>query len=233
MNILENMFVGLTILYPVAFIMILNGSYGATIKDDVRDLIIWFGFFGSLLAACFLLTTDIPRVSHWVSVYVGFFGLFALLFKKKIGIHYLPMLFCVSALTIFVASEFWEYPIFVYGTLGIFEADFVNWAGGWVDHFHRIYVLIIFGYLLRLTHWKPGFKSVSMIVLSVGVPFLLLSPLCFDYVIMPTFVRIWTLTCLGLGIYFGLDKKVFNVLCSKKNMEDSYISINKTGKPLE
>ena len=211
MIVLENIFVGLTILYPVAWIMILQGSYGAIIKDDVRDLIIWFGFFGSLLVACFLLTIDIPKVSHWAELYVVFFGLFPLLFKKKIGIHFLPMLFCVSALTVFVASEFWEYPVFVYGTLGIFEADFVNWAGGWVDHIHRVYVLIIFGYLLRMTNWRATFRSVSMIVLSVGVPFLLLSPLCFDQVFMPSFVRIWSLTCLGFGVYFGLDKKVFNI----------------------
>ena len=210
------MFVGLTILYPVAWIMILNGSFGAMIKDDVRDLIIWLGFFGSLLLACFLLSNDIPRVSHWAELYVVFFGVFPLLFKKKIGIHYLPMLFCVSALTIFVASEFWEYPIFVYGTLGIFEADFVNWAGGLFDHIHRIYVLVIFGYLLRVTHWRASFKSVSMIALSVGLPFLLLSPLCFDYVVMPSFVRIWTLTCLGLGIYFGLDIEQFTMSINKE-----------------
>jgi hypothetical protein len=121
---LENIFVGLTILYPVAWILIANGQYGLTIQDDIRKMIVDEVFLVSLLAAIFLAPLVISRVSNYMEIYVVFFGLFPLLYKRKMGIHLLPLLFCAAALSVFVASEIWEYPVFVYGSLRIFHSYF-------------------------------------------------------------------------------------------------------------
>lgn len=221
MMYLENIFVGMTVLFPIMWILILNGSYGSKIADDVRNMIVQLVLCLSLIAGLFLLVWDLPRVSSWIEIYVVAFGVLPFLLRRKIGIRYLPMLFAVSALIVFVASEFWEYPVFVYGTLGIANPEFTKWAGSWFDHIHRIYGFVIFGFLLRATHWKQNFLSSSLLVLAVVVPFLLLSPLLFNSYLSPFVVRTWSLVCLSLGIYFGLD------------IEEFSISINKDPKQLE
>lgn len=215
MQILENMFVGMTILYPVAWIFILNGRYGATIRTDVRKMIIHEVFLVSLLAAIFLMPLEIQRVSSYLEIYLVFFGLFPLLFKRKIGIHYLPMLFCASALTVFVASEIWEYPVFVYGSLGIFNAEFQRWSGSWIDHIHRIYSIVIFYFLLKVTNWRKTFLSVSFLVIALLLPFALLSPFFFNSWSTPVVVRISTLVLFGFSIYFGLKIEDFSIKINK------------------
>ena len=219
---LENIFVGLTILYPIAWILILNGRYEILIKDDVRKFIIYEVFMVALLVATFLAPLEIPRVSSYLEIYIVFFGLFPLLFRKKIGIHYLPMLFCASALTVFVASEIWEYPIFIYGTLKIFHVSFQSWSGNWFDHIHRIYAVVIFWFLLRSTNWKSNFRSVGFMILSFILPFLLLSPLFFNVWSSPVLVRVSTLVLFGFAIYFGLDIEEYTILINKgEKLKDS------------
>lgn len=161
----------------------------------------------SLLILAFLVApVELPKVSSYMEIYVLFFAFFASLLFHRTGQLEFSRLYPLAGLMVFVGADVWEWGIFIFGNLGIFNPAFQAQSGQWFDQIHRVYVLIVFYVLLRFSHWKPNRKSLGMMALTVAAPLIVLAlselPGFGSWAVI---VRMITLFCLGFTIYLGVD----------------------------
>lgn len=168
--------------------------------------------FRLLLASVFLSVLwaaplELPKITSYLEIYVFFFGLFAwLLHKRQDWRRYEnSFLFPTAGLMVFVAADIWEWPIFVYGNLGLFNPVFQASAGQWFDQIHRLYALAVFIALLIMVEWKANRRSLALLASAIIAPFLILAASGPSFPFWPELARIITLMFFGLSIIQGVD----------------------------
>lgn len=201
----------LTILFP-AFAMIYY-----LIKLDHELLTILTAIlclsFGSVLTLYFPL--HIPKVTDYLGIYLFFAGLYILAFSNKIGIKLTHKVIPIAALTLFVAADFWEIPIFIYGLLNY--SSYHKWLGSWPDHIHRVYVIFSVIVLWKIQKFQGKKRYWGFPVLALICSFLIL----YYYYLFPWglagfAVRILSFLLLGFFVFKSIKKGVKHKPCDDK-----------------
>lgn len=115
---------------------------------------------------------------------------------------------------VFVASDIWEWGIFVYGALEIFNPQFQFYVGEWFDHVHRIFAIVFLILLLKLSSWRVSRGSISILAFTICTPLALLAFSPFPG--WDILVRVYTLVLFGFSLYFGMGNIEDNSILFKK-----------------
>ena len=158
---------------------------------------------------------NLKGVTPWMNYYGLFFIIYIAVFGMKFYWTDWNKAASISLFALFIAGDWWEYPIFVYdylGKIGILE----NWWSGshidnaWIfSHIRRVYT--ISACFLLGTIAKIKMTNMSWIFLGAGtlLYFILLLPLGLGYDIKPIFLgeitRITSLIFTCLIILEGFD----------------------------
>lgn len=194
--------VTLSIFYPMLLILIMLVEWQQYVQLSFLLRICLFGGLELclLILAVLLPSLHLPKVTHSIALYLIAWMLLAGALHWRTHSQQLSFLFPVAGIIVFVAADFWELPVFVYGSLG--NPVFAAWAGQWFDQIHRFYVLGVLGAMMKLTKWQATHWSVLLLILSVIAPFGILAaaPLAGET------ARAVTLACVGGSILGGLKQ---------------------------
>lgn len=203
-ELLPSFIVVLSICYPLLMILIMLIDWGKYIQVSESDTFQIFWHLERLLfiMAVLSLSIRIPKITNSLTLYLICSMIYALVLLRITARMELSFLFPVAGIMVFVAADFWELPVFVYGSLG--NPLFQSWAGHWFDQIHRCYVLGLLAALMMLISWIPNKWSVGLLSLSVAAPFLILAFAPFPF--WAEITRIITLICFGGAILKGIGE---------------------------
>lgn len=178
----------------------------------------WFMFATLTLSSLTILLSynplRIPKVTSWFHYYTLFIVLYTLIFTYALGFHRFNKAFAMSIFMVFVASEWWEIPVFIYDYFGVLGGLFgggiqLNSTRWFMSHIHRVYVLVSFFLFTKVTNFKFNRVNASLLLLGSALSFLFLAPLRFLFVDPNTVTRITCLGLFGLIGYFGVKHNDF------------------------
>lgn len=112
--------------------------------------------------------------SYFLAYYLLWTAIYVLVMCRN-GAEALNQKLATAFLLMFIVSDLWEYPVFVYGSLGLFNPGFAKWCGSWHDHIHRVYTLFAWWLLFLIGPVKPTRQLLAYTLASVAVSFILLS----------------------------------------------------------
>lgn len=188
---LDKFIISLTILTPLYALMFwpLTFLKGKTMYYLTILLCLCFGVFFTLQPL------TMAKTPYYFNIYFFVLAWYIFLFTNES--YDLNFSLCTALLTLFVAADFWEIPVFIYGRLDLFsEYGYHLWVGGLLDHIHRFYVLAVFCLLLKIRELKFNWASVFYALLGLTFSFLFLSPLAYN----PILARVTCLMLFGYAI---------------------------------
>jgi hypothetical protein len=156
-----------------------------------------------------ILDLSIVKVSSWLWLYADFLAAYTLGLTIRWGPRRFNKILAISIWGLFLAADWWEFPVFIYGGLGLFNGLYSTWSGTWVDQIHRVYVLFSLILFVYVTEPQIRKRTVAL-ALFVGTvwPFLALLP---GIPWGPTLARSGSLAAVG----FILLKSMFPRLQSE------------------
>ena len=146
-----------------------------------------------------ILGLEIPKVSSWIWLYTGAAAAYTAALAYRWGLNRFNKILAISAWGLFMAADWWEFPVFMYGGLGLFNGLYSAWTGGWVDQIHHFYVLATLVLFLAVAEPKI-LKRTAAAAIIVGTvwPFLALLP---GIPLGPTLARIGPLAAVGFILW--------------------------------
>ena len=203
MQFIENFVVILSIFAPMLCILVYLVKWKPLLKIEDKTLLFIIIQCSIIISAFALAPLEFPKISSYIEIYILFFAIFASLIYEITGELNFSEIYPIAGLMVFVAADVWEWGIFIFGSLGIFNPAFQAQSGQWFDQIHRIYALGVFLVLLKFTSWKPNRRSLSMLALTVAAPLVILAFSGFPGWALA--VRGITLFLLGITIYLGVE----------------------------
>lgn len=143
----------------------------------------WKITVSSVFAACIgaILGAIIPRpilgirlISNNIHFYLLFGAMAIVVFGYKLGYNETYRILPISMITVFIASDWFEIPVFLYGALG--ARIYVNWTGHVWDHIHRVYVLASIYLLSKLGKFERTSLTIPFILAGFLFSMLILNP---------------------------------------------------------
>lgn len=184
--------------------------------------IIWkfvrFGSAKSLFAievVLFVLTAwlafnplQIPKITRWLHWYSFFLMAYILIFTVRFSYAQLNKILALGLWMVFIAGDWWEYPIFFY--------DFFGWVNGfhfwhvdlwtWLSsHIHRAYVLASLVLMWKMAGLKVNRCNLLLVFLGTVISFAALYPYA-GFAPLVNSVHVLCLSLFGGIVYFGGGK---------------------------
>lgn len=149
----------------------------------------------------------VPNVTFWLGYYTLFALVYIALLIPKYGFKQFNKVLAIAMLLLFVGSELWELPIFIYDFISkIFGFDL--YSGGFTvvwfaSHIRRIYTMASLILLVVLTKLHLQWKMMASLVFFFAVltmPILLLK----NGMLFSTLPRLLSLWALGIWAFTGI-----------------------------
>jgi len=147
----------------------------------------------------------LPKITSWLHYYTFFLMSYIFIFTVKFGHANLNKIVALGLWMIFIAGDWWEYPVFVYDGFG--------WLNGWhvwttsvtqwiSSHIHRAYVLATLLLTVKLAKIQFTKKTGLLAISGTAISFVSMFPWSF-YTPLSTFTHITCLSLFAGVIYFG------------------------------
>lgn len=177
------------ILFPVYALIINQMKIG-------KNTLLFASFsLATLTVYSTLFPIEIPKFPTYINIYAFFTLLYIITLTKKLNSKEPNKILAMSMLMVFIASDLWEIPVFVYGKLGLFNPAYAFYSGQWFDHIHRVYAVISMWVLIKIGKLHRNKTVLFLCVLGLASPFILVAT---NYLVLARFI---SLVFLGLIVF--------------------------------
>ena len=210
MNLLEWLLAIITIMSPIIVTPLwwipMNSKYLYPISAIVAYILTVYVSFNPI---------KVPGVTTWLHWYGLFYIYFMLLFGSKFKWSQWNKAVVISVYALFIAGDFWEFPVFIYDYLGKIGMLQNAWTGTVIDlpwifsHIRRVYTLLSCYALYLIAKIKITSVGWNFIWGGAILSFMLLFPLAVGFQTLFPYLtdmaRISTIGFTGIVIWEGLD----------------------------
>lgn len=210
MNIVQGLLILLTVWSPIwAYLIWITEIKGS------RPYI----YSSIILLCCTIILAVNPLRLKGVTAWLHYYSFFLIIYLLLVGHRYdyknFNKVFAIGIFMVFLAGEWWEFPVFIFdflGKTGVLINKFTGTTldGPWIfSHIRRLYTLASAWLFILLTKVKSNGLNKSLFAIGSLSVFLMLYPLAngrqLAFEMSTTMARIICLSFMGYIVYSGLS----------------------------
>jgi len=205
----------------MVYVTVLSPVWAYVLYHIPRNSRWFYGLTGVGLLAPIVYTSINPFVVHgvslWLNYYFFFLMVYLLLFGFKKNYNEFWKVLAFSLMSLFVAGDLWELPIFLYDFMGKMKWIVNPWnysvfdMAWMVSHIRRLYTLSVFILLSKISGLTLNRRNGAILLLATFTSFVLLLPLGLNVHLLANplavLTRIMYMSLFGAFIYIGLSEE--------------------------